>query len=153
NENEHAVNVKTAKICAAGVPAGCPLGCTTGLRGAYWWRMLQLRTSILMKTDIVGSTPQFRALLSSDLQAVLSPHRAMVARVASEEGGRIFKSSGDGYWLDFPSATNAAKSAIAMHDAFRLEQVTKGDDGLTMRIVIGLGDTATHDGELVGDVL
>jgi class 3 adenylate cyclase len=115
--------------------------------------MLQLRTSILMKTDIVESTPQFRALLSSDLQAVLSRYRAMVARIAADEGGRILKSGGDGYWLDFPSATAAAKSAIAMHDALRLEQATKGDDRLSMRIVIGLGDTATQDGEPMGDVL
>lgn len=115
--------------------------------------MLRLRTSVLMKTDIVESTPQFRALLSSDLQAVLSRHRAMVARVAAEEGGCIFKSNGDGYWLEFPSATAAAKSAIAMHEALRLEQATKGDDRLSMRIVIGLGDTTTQDGEPTGDVL
>ena len=119
----------------------------------YWRGMLQLRTSILMKTDIVKSTLQFRALLPSDLQAVVSRYRGMVARIAADEGGSIFKSGGDGYWLEFPSATGAAKSAIAMHDALRLEQATKGDDRLSMRIVIGLGDTATQDGELMGDVL
>jgi class 3 adenylate cyclase len=56
--------------------------------------MTQLRTTVLMKTDIAGSTPQFRALLASDLQAALSAHRALVARLAAEEGGRIFKASG-----------------------------------------------------------
>ena len=111
------------------------------------------RTTVLMKTDIVESTPQFRALLASDLQAVLSNHRALVARCAGEEGGRIIKSAGDGFWLEFASATGAAKAAIAMHEALQLEQPNKGDDRLSMRIVIGLGDTATQDGELVGDVL
>jgi adenylate cyclase len=111
------------------------------------------RTTVLMKTDIVESTPQFRALLASDLQAVLSNHRALVARCAGEEGGRIIKSAGDGFWLEFPSATGAAKAAIAMHEALQLEQPGKGDDRLSMRIVTGLGDTATQDGELVGDVL
>jgi class 3 adenylate cyclase len=106
-----------------------------------------------MKTDIVESTPQFRALLAADLQAVLSNHRALVARCAGEEGGRIIKSAGDGFWLEFASATGAAKAAIAMHEALQLEQPGKGDDRLSMRIVIGLGDTATQDGELVGDVL
>jgi class 3 adenylate cyclase len=94
--------------------------------------MPQLRTTVLMKTDIVGSTPQFRALLASDLQAVLSDHRAMLARLATEEGGRTLKSTGDGYWLEFPSATGAARAAIAMHEALRLAQPHKGDDRLSM---------------------
>jgi class 3 adenylate cyclase len=115
--------------------------------------MLQLRTTVLMKTDIVGSTPQFRTLLTSDLQALLIEHRAMVARLAAEEGGEIFKSTGDGYWLKFPSATGAAKSAIAMHEALRLAQSFKGDDRLSMRVVVGLGDAATQNGDLAGDVL
>jgi class 3 adenylate cyclase len=115
--------------------------------------MTQLRTTVLMKTDIAGSTPQFRALLASDLQAALSAHRAMVTRLAGEEGGRIFKAAGDGYWLEFPSVTSAARSAIAMHEGLALTQSSKGRDRLSMRIVVGLGDTATQDGDLVGEVL
>jgi class 3 adenylate cyclase len=115
--------------------------------------MTQLRTTVLMKTDIADSTPQFRALLASDLQAVLSAHRAMVARRAGEEGGHIFKAAGDGYWLEFPSVTSAAKSAIAMHEELGLIQSGKSGDRLSMRMVIGLGDAATQDGDFVGEVL
>jgi class 3 adenylate cyclase len=103
--------------------------------------------------DIAESTPQFRALLASDLQAVLSAHHAMVAHLAAEEGGRIVKSTGDGFWLEFPSVTSAAKSAVAMQEGLQSSPPTKGRDRLSMRIVIGLGDTATQDGELIGDVL
>jgi class 3 adenylate cyclase len=106
-----------------------------------------------MKTDIAGSTPRFRALLASDLQAALSAHRTMVAHLAAEEGGRIFKAAGDGYWLEFPSVTSAAKSAIAMHEALGLTPLNRGRDQLSMRIVIGLGDIATQDGDLIGEVL
>jgi class 3 adenylate cyclase len=115
--------------------------------------MTQLRTTVLMKTDIAGSTPHFRALLASDLQAVVSAHRALVERLAADEHGRIFKAGGDGYWLEFPSATNAARSAIAMQEALRLAPPTRGLDRLCMRVVIGLGDTATQDGDFIGDVL
>jgi len=106
-----------------------------------------------MKTDIAGSTPHFRALLAVDLQAVVSAHRALVERLAGDEHGRIFKAGGDGYWLEFPSATNAARSAIAMQEALRLALPTKGRDRLSMRVVIGLGDTTTQDGDFTGDVL
>lgn len=115
--------------------------------------MTQLRTTVLMKTDIVGSTPQFRALLASDLQAALSAHRTMVTHLAAAEGGRISKAAGDGYWLEFPSVTGAARSAIAMHEALALTSSSKGHDRLSMRIVIGLGDTATQDGDFIGEVL
>jgi class 3 adenylate cyclase len=115
--------------------------------------MTQLRTTVLMKTDIAGSTPQFRALLASDVQAALSDHRTMVAQLAAEEGGRIFKAAGDGYWLEFPSVTGAAKSAIAMHEALDLTPSNKGRDRLSMRIVVGLGDIATQDGDFIGEVL
>lgn len=114
--------------------------------------MTQLRTTVLMKTDIAGSTPRFRALLVADLQALLFEHQAFVARHAADQGGHILKPTGDGYWLEFPSATAAVKSAITMQEALRLAQSDKGDDRLSMRVVIGLGDVAPQNGDLIGDV-
>src|SRR5690348_2463224 len=115
--------------------------------------MSQLRTTVLMKTDIAGSTAIFRSLLAADLQKVLSEHRGFVERHAADQGGRIVKPAGDGYWLEFPSVTGAARSAIAMQDELRFAQPTKGDDRLSMRVVIGLGDVAVQEGDLIGDTL
>jgi class 3 adenylate cyclase len=115
--------------------------------------MTQLRTAVLMKTDIARSTPQFRTLLAADRQSLLEEHRAFLVRHAAHEGGRIFKSDGDGYWLEFTSVTAAARAAVAMMEALRLAQLTKGDDRLSMRVVIGLGDVATLDDDLAGEVL
>ena len=114
---------------------------------------MMLRTAVLMKTDIAGSTARFRALLAADHQSLLSEHRKSLARHAADYGGQIVKSAGDGYWLEYPSATSAAKSAIAMLEALRLGQSNKGDDRLSMRVVIGLGDVASLDDELIGDLL
>ena len=115
--------------------------------------MAPLRTTVLMKTDIAGSTPRFRALLSADLQALLAEHRAMISRLAAEHGGRIIRMEGDGHWLVFPSVTDAARAAIAMQEALRLAQVTRDSDRLSMRVVIGLGDVAEQDGDFIGEVL
>lgn len=112
-----------------------------------------LRTTVLMKTDIAGSTPQFRALLADDLRVLLVEHRTFVARHAADHGGQIVRPAGDGYWIEFPSVTAAAKSAIAMQQALRLAQPTKGDDRLSMRMVIGLGDVAVREGDLIGELL
>jgi class 3 adenylate cyclase len=115
--------------------------------------MTQLRTTVLMKTDIAGSTPAFRTLLTTDQQALLRQHGEFIAGLAAENGGQILASAGDGYWLEFPSVTGAAKSAIAMQEELRSAQADKGDDRLSIRIVIGLGDIVRQDGAMLGDVV
>src|SRR5215471_17981145 len=96
--------------------------------------MNPLRTTVVMKTDISGSTTRFRQLLAADLQSLLSEHRDFLARHAAEHDGRIMKGAGDGYWLEFPSVTGAAKAAIAMQESLRLAQISRGDDRLAIRI-------------------
>lgn len=113
--------------------------------------MKPLRTTVVMKTDISGSTARFHQLLAADLQALLSEHRDFLARHAAEHDGRIMKGAGDGYWLEFPSVTGAAKAAIAMQESLRLAQLSRGDDRLAIRIVIALGDIAVQNGDFIGD--
>ena len=115
--------------------------------------MMPFRTAVLMKTDIAGSTPRFRALLAADQQTLLHEHRALITRHATDQGGHIIQLTGDGYWLEFPSVTAAAKAAIAMQEALRLAQPSRGDDRISIRVVIGLGDIAMVDGTLVGDTV
>src|SRR6516165_5054302 len=114
--------------------------------------MNPLRTTVVMKTDISGSTSRFRELLAADLQAFLSEHRAFLARHAIKNDGRIIKAAGDGHWLEFPSVTCAAKAAIEMQEGLRLAQPSRGDDRIAIRIVIALGDIAVQDGDFIGDV-
>ncbi|HYZ23071.1 MAG TPA: adenylate/guanylate cyclase domain-containing protein [Rhodopila sp.] len=115
--------------------------------------MTPLRIAVLMKTDIAGSTPRFRALLASDQQTLLHEHRALVSRHAVDHGGSIIQLAGDGYWLEFPSVTDAAKAGIAMQEALRLAQPNRGDDRVSIRVVIGVGDIAVMDGVPVGDAI
>ena len=71
---------------------------------------------------------------------------------AAEQDGQIAKPAGDGYWLDFPSVTAAAKAAVAMQDAITLTRPVRGDDRLSMRVVIGLGDVVALDDSGIGDL-
>jgi class 3 adenylate cyclase len=114
---------------------------------------MALRIAVIMKTDIVGSTPRFRAELAGDLEALLREHQKLVAKCAADHGGSIFKSAGDGFWLEFPSATAAARSGIAMQDELRLGQLTIGDTRIAIRITIGVGDVSMQGGDLVGELL
>ena len=113
--------------------------------------MTTLQTTVIMKTDISGSTVRFRALPEADLHALLIQHREFLSRHAAAHDGRIVKPEGDGFWLVFPSVTAAALAAMAMQEELRLAQPNKGDDRLAMRIVITLGDVLHEEGALVGD--
>lgn len=113
--------------------------------------MNPLRTTVLMKTDISGSTSRFHELLAADLQALLGEHRDFLARHAAKHEGHIIKAVGDGHWLEFPGVTGAAKAAIEMQEELRLAQPNRGDDRIAIRIVIALGDIAVQDGDFIGD--
>jgi class 3 adenylate cyclase len=115
--------------------------------------MTTLRTTVIMKTDISGSTVRFRALAEADLHALLIEHREFLSRHAVAHDGRIVKPEGDGFWLVFPSVTAAALAAMAMQEELRLAQPNKGDDRLAMRVVITLGDVLHEEGALVGDTV
>jgi class 3 adenylate cyclase len=115
--------------------------------------MTTLRTTVIMKTDIRGSTVRFRALPKADLDALLTEHRHFVARVAAAHDGRLVKPEGDGFWVVFPSVTAGALAAMHMQEELRLAQPEKGDDRLAMRIVLTLGDVLQLEGALVGDAV
>lgn len=112
-----------------------------------------LRTTAILKTDIAGSTPHFRALAETALTKLLGEHRAMLTRIAAAHDGRIVKPEGDGFWLAFPSVTAAALAAMTMQEELRLGQTNVGEDRVAMRIVITLGDVLHQEGALVGDAV
>jgi class 3 adenylate cyclase len=85
--------------------------------------MDSLRTLVLMKTDIVGSTPRFRARLAVDQQIDLQDHRAFVSRHAGDQNGQIVKLAGDGYWLEFPTPANEIYLTQAAHLALAPAEV------------------------------
>src|ERR1700730_10737278 len=112
--------------------------------------MNPLRTTVVMKTEISGSTSRLRELLAADLQALLGEHRDFLARHAAKHDGRIIKAAGDGHWLEFPSVTGAAKAGIEMQEALLLAQLNRGDDRIAIRVVIALGDIAVQAVDFIG---
>jgi class 3 adenylate cyclase len=115
--------------------------------------MTTWRTTVIMKTDIKGSTVRLRALPEADLDALLTEHRAFVSRIAAAHDGHIVKPEGDGFWVAFPSVTAGALAALRMQEELRLAQPNRGDDRLAMRIVLTLGDVLHQEGALVGDAV
>lgn len=108
--------------------------------------MATYRTTIILKTDIVDSTPRLAGHTQAEMSLQRKQHKQFITQVATKNHGAIFQEEGDAYWVEFPSVTNACLAAIEMHQELHAQQAGKGEKHrLAIRAVITAGDIL-HDG-------
>jgi adenylate cyclase len=98
------------------------------------------KLTAIMSIDIVG----YSALSETDETAAassVSRLRAALDGVARTQGGRIFNTAGDGFMLEFPSASGALAAA---------EMLWGGVDRRSVRVGVHVGDVLIAEG---GDLL
>jgi adenylate cyclase len=106
----------------------------------------------ILAADVAG----YARLMSEDEEATLAGLRAWRHQVADprirEHHGRIVKSTGDGFLVEFASVVDAVRCAVEMqremaarNAALRLER------RLEFRIGINLGDIVAEDHDIFGD--
>ena len=97
--------------------------------------------SRLMEADEVGTRARLRAL-QSDL---IEP------RIAAD-GGRVVKTSGDGWLVEFGSAVDAVRNALAVQRALHQHNADLPEDRrIVFRVGINLGDVIVEDDDIHGD--
>jgi len=105
-----------------------------------------------MLADMAG----FSALMERDESATFERVRALregliVPRVA-EHGGRVIKTTGDGFLAEFPSATAALQCGIAIQRQNLVqEEALPADVRIHMRIGINVGDIIIDGDDVAGD--
>src|SRR5262245_66697374 len=67
--------------------------------------------------------------------------RALIMEVVSPLGGRVFSSAGDGFMLEFPSATAGVRAAIALLNESAVERRSLPK----IRIGLHLGEVMVED--------
>ncbi len=103
--------------------------------------MSKLRTTVIMKTDLVGSTPRVAGLSESELATLLTQHKRFISEIVSRNDGRIIRGEGDAFWITFPSVTTAVLTSIDVHQHLRTMQAGRGENNrLAIRVVISVGD-------------
>ncbi len=98
--------------------------------------------SRLTGADEEGTLRRLRALRGDLIEPTLDRHR-----------GRVVKTMGDGFLIEFPSVVDAVRAAIEIQRGVA-EHGAGGpaDDRITLRVGVHLGDVvALPDGDLVGD--
>ncbi|HET9338757.1 MAG TPA: adenylate/guanylate cyclase domain-containing protein, partial [Casimicrobiaceae bacterium] len=96
--------------------------------------------SRLMERDESGTHARLRAL------------RELIVAAAGPLGGRLVKTAGDGFLLEFASATAALRWAIDVQRELAARNAGAADDArLELRIGINLGDIIVEGDDIIGD--
>ena len=104
------------------------------------------RLAGILAADVVG----YSAMVGTDEPATLARVRTLRADVveplAAMHGGRLFKTTGDGFLIAFASAVQALRCAIGIQ-----ERLNSEPDGLRLRIGVHQGEVVAEGDDLLGD--
>ena len=104
------------------------------------------RLAGILAANVVG----YSAMVGADEPGTLARVRALRADViepfAATHGGRLFKTTGDGFFLEFASSVQALRSAIAIQESLRAQT-----NDLRLRIGIHQGEVVPEGDDLMGD--
>ena len=97
--------------------------------------------SRLMEIDEVGTLTRLKAFRSEVIDPSVAHH-----------GGRIVKTTGDGFLFEFSSVVSALESAIQIQTSMaRLNADTPEDEQMLMRIGVTIGDVIIEGDDIYGD--
>ncbi len=112
----------------------------------------QRRLAAIMAADVAG----YSGLMSADEEGTLLRlrrlRREVVAPTIQAHGGRLVKTTGDGFLIEFSSPVEAVRCAVEMQDA--LAAISAQDPASTLQLRIGLNlcdIIIDEDGDIYGD--
>lgn len=109
------------------------------------------KLAAVMFTDIKGFS---RKMAENETGAfdLLKKHDALMRVLTTKFSGRVIKSIGDSFMVDFSSAVNAVKCSIEAQKKFHSYNAGKSEfDRIEIRIGIHLGDVIIRGDDIIGD--
>lgn len=109
------------------------------------------RLAAILVADVVGYSRMIEADEAATLLAVRTI-RTTIDALLELNSGRIIKTTGDGFIMEFASIVDAVNFAVAMQKAVAGEQAAAAPKRrLVFRIGINVGDVVVEDDDLLGD--
>ncbi len=109
------------------------------------------RLAVVLAADIVG----YSRLMAADEDATiqtLATYQEVIGELVTEHAGRIFSLAGDGIMVEFASAVQAVRCAVAIQRmAARRNGDLAEDRQVAFRIGLNLGDVVARGDDLLGD--
>jgi adenylate cyclase len=110
------------------------------------------RLSAIMFTDVVNFTGRTQEDEAGTLR-LLAEMEGLVRPLIAAHRGRAVKSTGDGLLVEFPSALEAARCAVAIQQRLHDHAAGPGDPAVELRIGIHLGDVEQRGEDILGDAV
>ncbi|MGQ7844777.1 adenylate/guanylate cyclase domain-containing protein [Granulosicoccus sp. 3-233] len=113
---------------------------------------MERRLTTILAADIAG----FSRLIGLDeegtLEAQRSHHKEFIDPLLEKHGGRVANTAGDSLLVEYPSAVEAVRCALALQTglAERNAEIPR-DRRIEYRIGINVGDVVNQSGDLLGD--
>jgi TolB-like protein len=104
------------------------------------------RLAAILAADVAGYSTKIGADEPGTLARVRGLRSNVIEPLAAAHEGRLFKTTGDGFFLEFASAVQALRCAIAIQDKLRAQA-----DGLRLRIGVHQGEVVPEGDDLMGD--
>jgi adenylate cyclase len=105
---------------------------------------MERRLAAILAADVVGYSHMMAEDEAGTYDCLRSALSEAVVPTVERNGGRLFKTTGDGFLAAFGSVSQALEAAVAIQEAFATKP-------LTLRIGINLGDVIAADGDMFGD--
>jgi len=107
---------------------------------------VERRLAAILAADVVGYSRMVAADEAGALAALRDTRAELMDPAIDLHGGRIVKSTGDGVLVEFPSAVDALRCAMAIQTGMAARE---GD--LRLRIGVNVGDVVIEGGDILGD--
>jgi adenylate cyclase len=112
----------------------------------------QRKLAAILAADVVGYSRLMEADEAGTLVRLRATHKEVFAPIITEFGGRIVKTTGDGFLVEFASAVDAVQCAVDLQRVMMSFFADDPDDRrLRFRIGLNVGDLIVEDGDIYGD--
>ncbi len=113
---------------------------------------LERRLAAIVAMDMVG----FSRLVGLDEEGTIARQQRLNSEIfepiIAGNSGRVFKSSGDGLFIEFPSAVSAARACVAIQQSVsEAEKSIDPSKRIAYRIGLHVGDVIVDGDDLYGD--
>ena len=112
---------------------------------------MERRLTAILAADVVGYSRLMTIDEAGTLAALTSLRKNLVNPKISEHNGRIFKLTGDGMLIEFPSVVSAVACAVDIQSAMRTRNAAEPSAPIEFRVGVNLGDIIVEDGDIFGD--
>ena len=113
---------------------------------------VERRLAAILAADVAGYSKLMGADEEGTLSALKGLRRTLTDPKIKEHHGRIFKTTGDGMFVEFASAVDAVRCALEVQRGMAVHNATvKPETRIEFRMGINIGDVIEDAGDVFGD--